>query len=711
MDMSQYLQIFIEESKENLQALNENLLLLEATPDDIEVVNVIFRVAHTLKGMAGTMGFAKMQLLTHSVENVLSEIRNGKLHITTEMVDIMFQCLDALENYVDQIINTSAEGEESYSNLIEQLEAILKGDFKGSNSANPASQATVAPQAQQGSAQKVSGSEKKTEKAVANSSSNKIKFPESVEAIKNHALESGINVFKLNITLATTCMLKAARAFIVYSDLGAIGEIIYGEPSSQEIEEEKFEQEFMVVITTDEPAPRVEAIVLSVAEIEKVVVEELTLEQEDLPEPVAQTKTPEPSSAPAQKPVAAQNKKPDAPSKPPTKEEAVAAHKAAVAGKSVRVNIDRLDTLMNLVSELIIVKTQLEGITESTSTNSETNYSDSVEYLERVTTSLHDAVMKVRMVPVETVFNRFPRLIRDISRKLGKNIELIMSGEETELDRTVIDEIGDPLIHLLRNAADHGLETTKERLEVDKPEKGTIKLRAYQDGNSVVIEVEDDGRGINIEKIRSKAIERGESADVVNAMSDQEVLDLLFKPSFSMAKQITDLSGRGVGLDVVKSKITALGGNVEIVTELSKGSRFIVRLPLTLAIIQALMVNISSEKYAIPLNNIQNIENIHHDEIKQVQNQEVIVLRNQVIPVVRLDTILELPSTDTQDLIVVIVRKGEKQVGFVVDSLIGQQEIVIKPLGKYLNNIHMIAGATILGNGEVALILDINTLV
>ncbi|OON94031.1 MAG: chemotaxis protein CheA [Candidatus Epulonipiscioides saccharophilum] len=710
MDMSQYLQIFIEESKENLQALNENLLLLEAAPDDIEVVNVIFRVAHTLKGMAGTMGFAKMQLLTHSVENVLSEIRNGKLHITTEMVDIMFQCLDALENYVDQIINTSTEGDESYSNLIEQLEAILKGDFKGSNVAAPAQQVATAPATQQAVGQKTSGSEKKAEKVAGNSP--KIKFPESVEAIKNHALESGINVFKLNITLATTCMLKAARAFIVYSDLGTIGEIIYGEPSSQEIEEEKFDQEFMVVVTTDESAPRVEAIVLSVAEIEKVVLEELTLEQEDdIPEPVATTQTPEPSPTPAKEPARPPSKKTEAPSKPPTKEEAAAAHKAAVAGKSVRVNIDRLDTLMNLVSELIIVKTQLEGITESSSTNSETNYSDSVEYLERVTTSLHDAVMKVRMVPVETVFNRFPRLIRDISRKLGKNIELIMSGEETELDRTVIDEIGDPLIHLLRNAADHGLETTQERLEVDKPEKGTIKLRAYQDGNSVVIEVEDDGRGINVEKIRSKAVERGEPADVVNAMSEQEVLDLLFKPSFSMAKQITDLSGRGVGLDVVKSKITALGGNVEIVTELGKGSRFIVRLPLTLAIIQALMVNISSEKYAIPLNNIQNIENIHHDEIKQVQNQEVIVLRNQVIPVVRLDTILELPSTDTQDLIVVIVRKGEKQVGFVVDSLIGQQEIVIKPLGKYLNNIHMIAGATILGNGEVALILDINTLV
>ncbi len=360
-----------------------------------------------------------------------------------------------------------------------------------------------------------------------------------------------------------------------------------------------------------------------------------------------------------------------------------------------------------------VEQTQLEGIShEDLSNNSESNYSDSVEYLERITTSLHDAVMKVRMVPVETVFNRFPRMIRDVSRKLGKNIELIMSGEETELDRTVVDEIGDPLIHLLRNAADHGLETTKDRIAVDKPEKGTINLRAYQDGNSVVIEVEDDGKGIDPQKIKRKAIEKGDiSREVLDSMSDQEIIDLLFRPSFSTAEKITDLSGRGVGLDVVKSKIITLGGTVEIDTVLGKGSKFIVRLPLTLAIIQALMVNISAEKYAIPLSNIQNIENIHKSEIKLVQNQEVIVLRNQVIPVVRLDSILELEASNNETLIVVVVKKGERQVGFVVDSLIGQQEIVIKPLGKYLTNIHMIAGATILGNGEVALILDINTLV
>ncbi len=386
--------------------------------------------------------------------------------------------------------------------------------------------------------------------------------------------------------------------------------------------------------------------------------------------------------------------------------------KQQISNKTVRVNIDRLDTLMNLVSELIIVKTQLEGLDVKES-EVENNYHDSVEYLERITTSLHDAVMKVRMVPVETVFNRFPRMIRDVSRKLGKEIELVMSGEETELDRTVIDEIGDPLIHLLRNAADHGLETTEERVSIGKPKKGTIKLQAYQDGNSVVIEVEDDGKGINVNKIKNKAIEKGTvTKEEAATMTEKEIVELLFKPSFSTAEKISDLSGRGVGLDVVKSKITALGGHVEVETEFGKGSKFIVRLPLTLAIIQALMINIADEKYAIPLSNIQNIEDVHKDDIKLVQNQEVIVVRDEIIPIIRLREVLGLKEEEDKEMMmVVIVKKGEKQVGFIVDSLIGQQEIVIKSLGKYLSGIDIIAGATILGNGEVALILDVNSLI
>ncbi|OON96172.1 MAG: chemotaxis protein CheA [Epulopiscium sp. Nele67-Bin005] len=690
MDMNQYLQIFIEESRENLQSLNENLLKLEGEPDNIQVLNDIFRVAHTLKGMAGTMGFVRMQSLTHSIENVLSEIRNGELHITPEMLDILFQCLDALENYVDQIINTSSEGDESYSDLIDQLEAIL---------ATKGASAVAAAPAAGGAAPAVGGGAE-----TKSSTPPDADLPAEVAEVKDEALRSGLHAFKITITLSSNCMLKAARSFVIFNDLESMGEVIHTVPSVQDIEDEKFDQQFTLYYLTQEEYDKIYKTVETAAEVEGVAIDVL----EQTPVQIAEEKV-EPTPAPAAP--AASTPAPAAPAAS-TPAPAAGGAKQQVAGKSVRVNIERLDTLMNLVSELIIIKTQLEGLNEADMSNSESNYSDSVEYLERITTSLHDAVMKVRMVPVETVFNRFPRMIRDVSRKIGKNIELVMSGEETELDRTVVDEIGDPLIHILRNAADHGLETTAERIAIGKNEKGTINLRAYQDGNSVVIEVQDDGKGIDTQKIKQKAFDRGDiSREVFDSMSEQEAIDLLFRPSFSTAEQITDLSGRGVGLDVVKSKITALGGLVEVETKLGKGSRFIVRLPLTLAIIQALMVNVGGEKYAIPLNTIQNIENITGDEIKLVQNQEVIVLRTEVIPIVRLDSILGLESSQEDNLIVVIVKKGEKQVGFVVDSLTGQQEIVIKPLGKYLGNIHMIAGATILGNGEVALILDINTLV
>ncbi len=677
MDVSQYLQIFIEESKDNLQTLNENLLNLENNPDDIETLNAIFRVAHTLKGMAGTMGFVKMQKLTHTVENVLSEIRAGKLAVNSSIVDTLFQSLDALENYVEEITNTSNEGNEDYAELVKALGRIIENEDKSPT-------ATVHTQA----------SEEVKEKAENPSDQTLMDLPESQQLVKNNALSMGMNVFQVEIELSTNCVLKSARAFVIFTDLERLGEIIHCVPSTQDIEDEKFESQFSVVFVTKETKQKIEETILGVSEVEKVVVNAFASE-ENFQSNVQQEQSEEhTSSSQTQENNSAQNAK------------------QQVSSKTVRVNIDRLDTLMNLVSELIIVKTQLEGLNVKENETSN-NYNDSVEYLERITTSLHDAVMKVRMVPVETVFNRFPRMIRDVSRKLGKEIELVMSGEETELDRTVIDEIGDPLIHLLRNAADHGLETTEERMSIGKPRKGTIKLQAYQDGNSVVIEVEDDGKGININKIKNKAIEKGSvTKEEAATMTEHEAIELLFRPSFSMAEKISDLSGRGVGLDVVKSKITSLGGHVEVQTELGKGSKFIVRLPLTLAIIQALMISIGDEKYAIPLSNIQNIEDVRKEDIKLVQKQEVIVVRDEIIPIIRLRSVLGLPEEVDKDLMMgVIVKKGEKQVGFIIDSLIGQQEIVIKSLGKYLSGIDIIAGATILGNGEVALILDVNSLI
>lgn len=686
MEVSQYLNMFIEESKDNLQRLNENLLKLENNPDDIQILNEIFRVAHTLKGMAGTMGFVRMQKLTHNIENVLSDIRSGSIKINSDMVDTLFMCLDALENYVEEIVNTSSEGTDDHNDLIESLAEII-------NSKGEVTHAEVPAQTQ----------EVKEETKEENTNSDLIELPDTQKLVKNNAIEMGMNVFQIKVNLSPNCVLKSARAFVIFTDLERFGEIIHCIPSTQDIEDEKFENDFTVVVVTKETKEKLEQVIMSVSEVEGVVVEAFAKDQDAKVEEVAPKKEEQVETQPVA---------PAASAAPAATETNNNSNNKQVSNKTVRVNIDRLDTLMNLVSELIIVKTQLEGL-NVTSQDANTNYNDSVEYLERVTTNLHDAVMKVRMVPVEIVFNRFPRMIRDISRKLGKDIDLVMSGEETELDRTVIDEIGDPLIHLLRNAADHGLETIEERAAIGKPRKGTIKLQAYQDGNSVVIEVEDDGKGINVQAIKNKAVQKGTiTKEEADAMNEQEAIDLLFRPSFSTAEKISDLSGRGVGLDVVKSKITELGGHVEVQTELGKGSKFIVRLPLTLAIIQALMISIGDEKYAIPLSNIQNIEDVHKEDIKLVQNQEVIMVRNEIIPIVRLRSVLGLPEQEDKDLMMgVIVKKGERQVGFIIDSLIGQQEIVIKSLGKYLSGIDIIAGATILGNGEVALILDINSLI
>lgn len=706
MDMSQYLEIFIEESKEHLQSLNESLLQLENEPGNMPILNEVFRVAHTLKGMAGTMGYTRMQALTHNMENVLSEIRNGHILANSVLLDVLFKCLDALESYLDEITNSGNEGNEEYTDIITELNNILSGN--SNNNETPEPKQNIEENTVQ-----IESSDYQTENNTTNDSNDILSITNAsltefeLNAAKD-ALSKNFNVYQIHIFLNKGCVLKSARAFIVFRALESHGDIIKSIPKVEDIEDEKFEFDFTVVVISKDSKEDFEKDLLSIAEVDQVISKDIVIDNitNDL---ISSSNSEEPKESSIEDTKATlktinnndnTSKKTEIKQKPKHK-----------AGKTVRVDIDRLDTLMNLVSELIIIKTRLEGIEQGNNNNQ--NYNEAIEYLERITTSLHDAVMKVRMVPIERVFNRFPRMIRDLSRKLNKDIDLVMSGEETELDRTVIDEIGDPLIHLLRNAADHGLETTEERIQNGKSEVGHVYLRAYQDGNNVVIEVEDDGKGINVNKIKQKAIEKGTiTVDTVSNMSDQDIIDLLFKPSFSTSDSISDISGRGVGLDVVKTKIETLGGDIEVKTDLGKGSKFTIRLPLTLAIIQALMVKLGQEKYAIPLNTIQNIEDIHVSDIQFVQKQEVIVLRNQLIPIVYLEKILDIPKKEQKDMItVVIVKKGEKQVGFVVDGLIGQQEIVIKSLGKYLSGIKMIAGATILGDGEVALILDINTLV
>ena len=449
-----------------------------------------------------------------------------------------------------------------------------------------------------------------------------------------------------------------------------------------------------------------------VSEIDDVVGEEITEVEEEKPaapvQVAAPVATPAAPSAPA--PAAAST---PAPAAAPAQNQKKQTPAKSATNRTIRVDIEKLDNLMNQVSELLIAKNSLVSVSSSENgIGGNQVFRENVESLERITTNLHESVMKVRMVPIESVVNKFPRMIRDLARTLNKKMELYMTGEDTELDRTVVDQIGDPLQHLLRNSADHGLESAEVRKERGKPETGTIFLNAYQEGNNVIIQVGDDGNGIDVEAVKAKAVERGvitqEQADV---MSQKEAVNLLFMPSFSMAKQITDISGRGVGLDVVKSNIEALGGDVEVKTKLGEGSTFTVRLPLTLAIIQALLVKVREELYAIALGSITSIEDIPVKDIKYVEAKEVIHLRDTVIPLVRLDRVLDVePQDEPESLTVVIVKKGDQQAGLVVDDLIGQQEIVIKSLGKYMTGNKLISGATILGDGEVALIIDANTL-
>ncbi len=690
MDVSQYLEIFIDETREHLQSLNEQILVLEREPENVDTINEIFRAAHSLKGMAGTMGYKRMQRLTHDMENVFSEIRNGKMKASAKLVDVLFKGLDALEQYLDVIVNSGDEGTEDNEDIIKSLNEILNEGL-GAVSA-PAEAAPAAPVAVATATE-----------TVAESGVKPVKFAEHEQSAIAKALSENLNAFTMTVYIQETCILKAARAFLVFKALEELGTVIHSEPSVQDIEDERFEFDFTVVLLTDKDAETAKKKVENVSEIKMACVEAIRPEavasatvEEVKEEKETKSATQKENAAPA---ASAQQK---TTSKP-------------VVNRSVRVDIDKLDDLMNLVSELIIAKNGLVSInTTDVAGLRESGFNEQIEYLERITTNLHQSVMKTRMVPIENVVSRFPRMIRDISKKLDKKMELYMSGEETELDRTVIDEIGDPLMHMLRNAADHGLESNEERIKAGKPEVGSIFLNAYQDGNNVVIEVRDDGKGVDVEKIKKKALEKGTiTPEQAATMTDKEAIDLLFRPSFSTAEKISDLSGRGVGLDVVKSKIEALGGDVEAKTVLGAGTTFIVRLPLTLAIIQALMVELGTEKYAIPLGSIQTIEDVLPSDIKYIQTKEVIHLRGNVIPLIRLRNILDVPADDvtSESLTVVIVAKGDRLAGLVVDNLIGQQEIVIKSIGKYINNNKMIGGATILGDGEVALILDANAIV
>ncbi|MDD9270306.1 chemotaxis protein CheW [Paenibacillus sp. GCM10023248] len=690
MELSQYLSMFIDESKEHLQSLNENLLSLESNPQDISIVHNIFRSAHTLKGMSATMGFEDIASLTHEMENVLDMVRNSKIEMDSFIFDCIFKSLDSLESMVEDIIQ-GGTGKADVSTIVVSLRSIVTGEYKTAQAPSGGAAAKAVKEPVKG-----------------------IEVDEFQFSILQQSIEAGFLVFYIEVNVNENCVLKAARAYMVFDALERNGEIVKATPSVQEIEQEKFDRSFSLYYISKVDQATLEKEILNVSEIESAVI--ITVDSESLAElsrPQSEVEAARKEIAAAVAAVApaapeapaAKAAEPAAPAKP-------AAGGAPVANRTIRVDIERLDALMNLFSELLIDRVRLEQLASEVKRN---DLTETVEHMSRVSSDLQNIVLKLRMVPVDSVFNRFPRMIRDLAKSLDKKVDLIITGAETELDRTVIDEIGDPLVHLLRNAVDHGIEPISDRLAAGKSEHGTIQLRAFHSGNHVFIEIEEDGRGIYREKVLKTALKNGlVTAEQAAKLTDKEVYNLLFASGFSTAEKISDISGRGVGLDVVKTKIQSLGGHVQVDSKPGHGSKFSVQLPLTLSIISAMLVRLGSEKYAIPLSSIVETSAIQKKQIRNIHGNKMVDYRKSVIPLVSLSTLFEVPDYNEdleEETEIVVVRKGDKQVALMVDEFIGQQEIVLKTLGKYLTGLFAISGATILGDGQVALIIDPNALI
>lgn len=688
MELNQYLEMFIEESKEHLQSCSDNLLELEKNPTDLAIVNEIFRSAHTLKGMSATMGYEDLADLTHKMENVLDAIRNEKIQVTSEILDVVFESVDHLEAMVMDIAN-GGDGKKDVSQTVEKLKRIESGESLLQNS--PVSNPT------EGSA----AAEVAATSAILDNVP-QLEYDDFEKTVLLQSTEQGFNAFEIVVTLNDSCLLKAARVYMVFDILEKNGDVVKSSPSVDRLEEEQFDQEFKVALISQTDAEELRSKILKVSEVDKVSITQLS---EDLFIQSAVSGI-EPPAEPATEELTVV-------SQVEVKKEEVIQKTGAkhAANKTIRVSIERLDILMNLFEELVIDRGRLQSIATEVN-HSELN--ETVERMSRTMGDLQNIVLTMRMIPIETVFNRFPKMVRTLSRDLKKKINLEVIGAETELDRTVIDEIGDPLVHLIRNSVDHGIESPEIRRANGKPEEGNVSLRAYHSGNYVFIEIEDDGAGINRERVLKKAISKGiVTKESALSMTDKQINELILASGFSTAEVISDISGRGVGLDVVKTTIESLGGNISIESTEGVGSIFSIQLPLTLSIISVMLVEIEQEIYAIPLSSIIETSIIKNSDILNAHNQKVIDFRGKVVPLIFLDEIFDVPRTEQSEdgyHSVVIVRKGDKLAGLVVDTFIGQQEIVLKSLGNYLTNIFAISGATILGNGKVALIVDCNAL-
>lgn len=718
MDTSQYLSMFLEESSDNLQLLNESLLILENDSEDMEILNQIFRVAHTIKGMAATMGYTKMAELTHKMEDVLSKFREGQLKVTHEVVTVLFNCLDILESMVGDITD-GGDGDLEINNIVTQLVKIAEGN---ENIPKEENSSDAIKNKDKEVVQDIMGSEESVDLGLDEYDIDTLK-----EALKNN-----FNTFHVHVGLDEKTILKSARAFILFQTLEENGEILKSNPKLEDLESENFDFDIDLVFVTETSQDIIRNSINGISEIRQVEVRDISSlvkngngisngkEANEIAATTLATSTKATNTVEIAKDKESSNKvvelkesKNNLKAKtvetaPSTKEEnkkQPVKHKNKGVGQSVRVDLERLDNFMNMVSELVIHRTRLEQISAN---HKIVELNETLEEVARTTTDLQDLVMKIRMLPLDVVFNRFPRMIRDLSMELNKEIDFEIQGQDTELDRTVIEEIGEPLIHLLRNAADHGVESAEKRISQGKPAAGKIKLIAYSEGTKAVIKVEDDGSGINVEKVKAKAEKVGINTE---GMSDNDIKNLIFSQGFSTNEVVTDISGRGVGMDVVKTKISSLGGTVDVFSEEGKGTSFIIKLPLTLQIIQSLLVKIGTETMAISLGFIDRVMEYNPEEIKRTNNKEIVVYNDKVFKLVRINDKLDIESKDYGKKYVILAKVGENEVALVVDSLLGQKEIVIKTFGNILKSTKEYIGATILGDGLVTLILDVAALI
>jgi len=667
-----YLNVFLEESKENIQELNDLLLELEKDKSNLEIINDIFRVIHTLKGMAGTMEFDTLAKFSHKLENVLDSLRNKKIDLADDLMDFLFNASDALEESISDIAQGGNGDVEKLEKLLEKIDSYEES----TGSSKPSKDKTT---------EKEENLDKQNN-GIYSKMDDETK--ELLENVFEKAKERNLNFLILKVILEDGVQLKQARAYAIHHKLEDNGcEIVYTYPSVEEIEKENFDKELIFGVVTSKSIGEIAELVNKVAEVESVYVDEFSTN--NLFGSKEENKDEEKES----------------------KQEGLENNKKEVKlSKSIRVDINKLDELMNLMAELVIARSR---IIETLSKYDVKEVDESLTQLSRITLDLQNVVMKIRMVPVAFVFNRFPRLVRDLAKELGKKVNFVIQGEETELDRTVVDEIGEPLVHLLRNSLDHGIEGPHERLAKGKPEIGTLKLSARHEGNGVIIEIEDDGKGFDKNEILRTAIDKGLiSSSEASKLSDDEIYNFVFLPGFSTKVVSTELSGRGVGMDVVKSTIESLKGTISLETKKGKGTKISISLPLTLAIIEALLITVNEHVYAIPIANIDTTQRMSDGELKVVQGQEVFLLRGEVMPVVRLRKLFGYEKKkDSSNEYIIIVKLGNKKYGVVVDKLLGQDDIVIKSLGSLLNDVKEFSGGAILGDGRIALILDVASLI